>query len=48
MIIQISSAATLPFVTEGYDAVVALWQSAGWTFRQDIRVMSIIINEGNK
>lgn len=26
---------------------IAFWQSVGWTFRQDIRVMSIVINEGN-
>lgn len=27
---------------------IAFWQSVGWTFRQDIRVMSTFINEGNK
>ena len=48
MSVQIPTAFIMPFVMEDYDEVVALWQSAGWTFRQDIRVMSIIINEGNK
>ena len=27
---------------------ISFWQSIGWTFRQDIRVMSTYIDEGNK
>ena len=48
MSVQIPTASILPFVMEDYDEVVSLWQSAGWTFRRDIQVMSIVINEGNK
>lgn len=36
------------FIFHKNESGIAFWQSAGWTFRQDIRVMSMEISEGNK
>jgi ribosomal protein S18 acetylase RimI-like enzyme len=36
------------FIFHENESGIAFWQSAGWTFRHDIRVMSIQIREGNK
>jgi ribosomal protein S18 acetylase RimI-like enzyme len=35
------------FIFHENESGIAFWQSVGWTFRQDIRVMSMNINEGN-
>ena len=36
------------FIFHENESGITFWQNLGWTFRQDIRVMSTHINEGNK
>jgi ribosomal protein S18 acetylase RimI-like enzyme len=36
------------FIFHENQSGVRFWQRCGWTFREDIRVMSSIIDEGNK
>ncbi len=36
------------FIFHENESGIAFWQSLGWVFRQDIRVMSTYINEGSK